>query len=54
MAGIYKARMHLMSTAMADALATAEAARPDACEQIVRILTKARAEHLARTKEDRA
>lgn len=44
---IVKARMRLMATAMADALAEAQAAKPGACERIAQILGKARDEHLA-------
>jgi hypothetical protein len=41
-----KARLQLAGTAMADALAEAQAAQPGALERISRILGKARDEHL--------
>jgi hypothetical protein len=47
-AALAKVQMRLMATAMADALAEAQGAQPGACERIVRILGKARDEHLAR------
>jgi hypothetical protein len=44
--GIMKARMQLLATAMADALAEAQANQPGACERITRILGPARERHL--------
>jgi hypothetical protein len=44
--GIMKARMQLLATAMADALAEAQANQPGACERIARILEPARERHL--------
>lgn len=45
-AGIMKARMQLLATAMADALAEAQANQPGACERITRILGPARENYL--------
>lgn len=44
--GIMKARMQLLATAMADALAEAQANKPGACERISQILAPARERHL--------
>ena len=44
--GIMRARAQLLATALADALAEAQANQPGACERIVKILEPARERHL--------
>lgn len=44
--GIMKARMQLLATAMADALAEAQGNQPGACERIAGILGPARERYL--------
>jgi hypothetical protein len=48
---IVKARMRLLATAMADALAEAQANQPGACERISRILGAARITYLQQLRE---
>lgn len=45
---IYKSRMQLMGTALADALLELQSRAPGCVERATRILTKAREEHLNR------
>lgn len=51
--GIMKARMQLLATAMADALAEAQANQPGACNRISQILGPARERHLQFLREEK-
>lgn len=51
---IMKARMQLLATAMADALAEAQANQPGACGRIVQILGPAREDYLKRLREEKS